>query len=647
MKRSYARVLLLLILLLSWGLRLWRLDYQELRGDETFGYFFSLRPLEDMVQATIALQEPHPIAGYVLQHHWLAWAGHREFALRFTSVWFGLLAVALLWRLARALLLAPGVALVATLLLAVSPYAIWHSQDARMYSMSLALTTASSWLMCVWVQRQGRAWAIAYVVVSWVALHTHYFSVFVLAAQNLFMIMRLAGQPRLRVTLVNWVILQTTIAFFYGPWLLQVQATLTGYHGNGDSPTVVDMLRRAGSVLLVGESVPAQQQIWWSLLAGILLGWGIRRLARSGANGERALTLLLFYLGVPLLATWWSATQRPIFNERYLVAAAPPFYLLLAALFIPWVQPASSHQPGQNRTGRAGWAGKPLLASWLRLPGLAMAGLLLVALTGMSLSLNRHYGDPTYSKTRGWRPLAAALTQFSAHLSPAQVRIAQNFPDPTLWYYYTGPVAHVVLPPAADDEAGTRTSVQQMFEAGVERVLIPLQPAPNWDERGLASAALATTYTLLYERPVGVWPVQIYGAPPTTLMPLKVHFTNGVTLAGFATQPATLTPGNVLAVYLGWLGNRATLTGSEKVFVQLLDSAGQLVAQDDRPLAVQASQPTMTTPATYGILLPATLPMGDYPLIAGLYDPAQPGAPRVLTTAGVDHVIIKTLTVTH
>jgi hypothetical protein len=652
--------LLLLILLLGWGLRLWRLDYQELRGDEVFGYFFSLRPFDDMVQATVDLQEPHPVASYVVQQEWLGWAGHSEFALRFSSVWFGLLAVVLLWRLAQALTLPTTTALLATLLLAISPYAVWHSQDARMYSMSLALTTASTWLMIGWLQRQRRSWAIAYTVVSWLALHTHYFSVFVLVAQNLFVVTRLFLIPvvktlvfsqeeerlksllRLsaRFTLINWLTLQATIAFFYGPWLLRVQGTLTNYHGNGDSPGMGDMVRRAGSVFLVGESVPAEQQLWWALLAGALLIWGGVCLVRAGANGQRTLLLLSFYLGVPLLATWWSAMQRPIFNERYLVAAAPPFYLLLAVglgqsgWLAGWgarrLKPASATQSALKRTG---------------LRAVIVVGVWLVLVLGLVLSLQRHYSDPVYSKTRGWRTLAATLVQWSAGLPPEKVRLAQNFPDPTLWYYYRGDVTHLVLPPGAKDEAGARAAVQGLRTAGVERVLLPLQPAINWDDRGIAAGTLATAYQLLYEAPIGVWPVQLYVAPPTNLMPVDVAFQNGMKLVGVATQPATVTPGNMLAVYLDWQGNSVTLSGTEKVFVQLLNSAGQLVAQDDRPLSLPTKQPIMSSLALYGILLPVTLPPGDYQLIAGLYDPAQPGAPRVLTTAGVDHTVIKTIPV--
>jgi hypothetical protein len=514
--------------------------------------------------------------------------------------------------------------------------------------------------MIGWLQRQRRSWAIAYTVVSWLALHTHYFSVFVLVAQNLFVVTRLFLIPvvktlvfsqeeerlksllRLsaRFTLINWLTLQATIAFFYGPWLLRVQGTLTNYHGNGDSPSLGDMVRRAGSVFLVGESVPAEQQLWWALLAGALLLWGGICLVRAGANGQRTLLLLSFYLGVPLLATWWSAMQRPIFNERYLVAAAPPFYLLLAVglgqsgWLAGWgarrLKPASATQSALKRTG---------------LRAVIVVGVWLVLVLGLVLSLQRHYSDPVYSKTRGWRTLAATLVQWSAGLPPEKVRLAQNFPDPTLWYYYRGDVTHLVLPPGAKDEAGARAAVQGLRTAGVERVLLPLQPAINWDDRGIAAGTLATAYQLLYEAPIGVWPVQLYVAPPTNLMPVDVAFQNGMKLVGIATQPATMTSGNVLAVALDWQGNGATLSGTEKVFVQLLNSAGQLVAQDDRPLSLPTKQPIMSSLALYGILLPVTLPPGDYQLIAGLYDPAQPGAPRVLTTAGVDHTVIKTIPV--
>ena len=143
-----------LVLLLAFALRVFRLGYQELRGDEALGRLFTLEPFGKIIASTISLREPHPVASYFVEKTWLGLAGHSEFALRFASLWFGVLAVALLYRLGRRLGLGWTASMLAAALLALSPYAIWHSQDARMYSMSLALTTASTLLMLEAIARR-------------------------------------------------------------------------------------------------------------------------------------------------------------------------------------------------------------------------------------------------------------------------------------------------------------------------------------------------------------------------------------------------------------------------------------------------------------------------------------------------------------
>lgn len=636
MKEGWLRIGALAILLGAFGLRAWQLDFQELRGDEAFGYFFSLRPYGEIIDATFTLQEPHPVASYFVQKAWLDWAGHSEFALRFSSLWFGVLGVALVIRLGRRLDLPSLSTLLAAALMAFSPYAIWHSQDARMYSMSLVLTLASTWLAVEWLQRQraqgAPAWAVAYLAVSWLALHTHYFNAFVLLAQSLFVFTRTLVLWRLWNRLVAWMSLQIILALLYLPWLLPALPLLTGYGGNGDSPGFGAMIWRSLSVFAVGESVPAEQRIGWAALGLLLLLLGVAQLWQRGPSGRRALWLLALYLCTPLLATWYSAQQRPIFNERYLIAAAPPFYLFVATAI---------HFTGRRMIGADSRSLHSTTSRFPHLPISFVSSLLaLILVAGMIASLHRHYSDPAYSKTHGWRNLAARLEQLSAQYQPEQVRLAQNFPDPTLWYYYQGPVEHIVLPPAPHDATAAADLVAQLATDGVQRMLLPVQPAPNWDNSEIASTALAARYILAATEQVGVWPVHLYTLPPQELMAQDVEFQNGVRLTGYALQPSTLAAGDYLVVYLAWAGDPARLSGTEKVFVQLLNRAGELVAQDDRPLTLAPPGPVLTPPAIYAILLPEGLPAGEYRLITGLYDPAQEGAPRVLTVAGADHVVL-------
>ena len=389
------RLSLLAILLAAFALRLYRLDYQELRGDEAFGYFFSQRPYGEIVDATIALAEPHPVASYFVQKAWLGLAGDGEFALRFPGAWWGVLAVALVYRLGRRIGYRPLPATAAALLLALSPYAIWHAQDARMYAMSLALTMATVLLGIEALERRRWPWAVAYILAATLALYTHYYAVFVLVALNLFVLLWMEFARRMRPMFIPWLLWQVLVVALYLPWLVRAGSILSGYGGNGDSPDLFSALQRALTVFAAGESALPGTQTIWMLVGGLLLLIGIVRLALGSTRDLRNLGLLALYLGVPLLATWWGAQSRPIFNERYLVAALPPFYLLMAA--------AVDLRPLPRRN-------VPVLA-WV---SALLAGLLIV---GMSLSLVRAYSDPAYSKTRGWRELAAAITRLSAGLA--------------------------------------------------------------------------------------------------------------------------------------------------------------------------------------------------------------------------------------
>ena len=614
---------ILLILALALALRVYRLGEQELRGDEAFGYFFSLRPYADIMRATLRLREPHPVASYFVQHTWLEWVGHSEYALRFLSAWCGVAATALIYRLGRRLALGWPASLAGAMLLAISPYAIWHSQDARMYTMSLALTLASTILaISVWQGGETRA-GIAYVAVSWLALHTHYFAAFVVLAQNLAWLLLYGkglrsvlrrgrtldrgGPPAL------WIVSQVVLALLYGPWLFAAWSTLTTYPGAADSPSFAAMGYRSLSVFAVGEAVPAAQRLGWASLAACGALAGAASLARAGGAGRHALVVLASYWLIPLLTTWASARSRPLFNERYLIAAAPPFYLLLAVAILSNVR------------------SRGFLRQALGI------GCALALLAGAGLSLHRAYADPAFSKTIGWRELATTMQRLTAGMSRAQTRLVDNAPDPTLWYY-TGPAPHLTLPPAAQDRAASQRAVSELVAADVRHVILARKGSTGWDALDIAPTTLAEAYTLIMETPVRGWMVQVYVRPPATLAPVGARFADGVMLAAAATEPMALSPGGVVAVHLRWEGRAEALAGSEKVFLHLVDGEGKLVAQDDQPLGRE-----MGAVRSYGIRLPAGLAPGRYRLLAGLYDPDRPGAPRLLTEQGQDSVLLAEL----
>ncbi len=383
--------------------------------------------------------------------------------------------------------------------------------------------------------------------------------------------------------------------------------------GNGDSPGFVSLWLRSLGVFAVGETMPAGQRAAVGVLAAILALLGALRLARSAA-GRRALWLLVPYLLAPLLITWAGALARPIFNERYIIAALPGLLLMIAGV---------AGRPG----GRA--ADRPVV--YVR------AALLAVLLVATLASLLHYYDDPAYSKSRGWRQLAAVLDRYSRSWPEAKVRLAQTYPDPTLWYYVTSGVDHFVLPPAANDESRARALVNQLAAQDVQRVVVAVQPSENWDDSEIAARTLEEAYKLIGETPVGDWRVRVYERPPSELPAAAISFANGLQLAGAAVLSERLSPGDVVSITMQWQDGQQSLSGNEKLTLQLLDAGSKVIAQIDQPFGQADLE---AAPATYSLPLARTLPAGSYRLIAALYDPTVEGSPRLQTLDGNDHVVL-------
>ncbi|MGZ7042753.1 MAG: hypothetical protein ACXVH7_13255, partial [Thermoanaerobaculia bacterium] len=84
MKRSRpgSILLIVLIVLVAFALRVYRLDYFSLRGDESFTVLFVQKPFAQMWNE-VRTVEPNPPLLYLLLRGWIASAGAGEFATRF------------------------------------------------------------------------------------------------------------------------------------------------------------------------------------------------------------------------------------------------------------------------------------------------------------------------------------------------------------------------------------------------------------------------------------------------------------------------------------------------------------------------------------------------------------------------------------
>ena len=611
----------------AFALRLHRVTVQELRGDEAFSYFFSRTSLPEIIRATLRLGEPHPVGSYVLLKAWMGVAGDSVLSLRFPSIWCGTLAVVLLYALMRGMRLREA-ALPAAGLMALSPYALWHSQDARMYSCALMLTLLSTQLLLRWIRTPSRSVEIAYVLITWLGLHMHYYAIFVVLAQAAFVLVLAYSEGRGFRRAWRWLRVQGVVGLLYAPWIWVAWPVMRAYRGTGESPSWQEMAWRSFSALAVGESAPWGERRVFAVVGGLIVVGGLWILWRGGKSTRWALYLLGLYLFLPLLLSWYAARGRPLFNERYLVLGAPPFYALGGVVAAQVLR----------RPGRTG--------SWTpaRWGSIAMAAILtFLLLLGTGRALGRYFYDPEFDKIAGWRDLVTTLRRWSAGQPPERVRIVQDYPDPTLWYYYRGPIPHVVIPPTAHDAEGSERAVEELVAAGVTWVLLPEQPNPAWDDAHLALRSLRKWFHPVREKQVHGWRVYLFARPaPRAWRTLNVTFRNGMVLEAIQVQPVTPTIGGTLVIHTRWR-SRTRPNEALKMFVHLVPKEGDMRprAQCDPPLQVE---PKSTVTVSCGIPLENVLP-GDYRLLVGMYEAHPPNYPRVLTAEGKDAVGAGTLSI--
>jgi hypothetical protein len=170
-----------LLLMLAWGLWLWRLDGSDLTFDEAATYFVAHRPLLDILNYLREAVREHPPAYYLLIRGWMALAGTSEFSLRLFSVGGALVGLTLTGWLARLAIgrSAGAAGLLPAVLLAAVPGMAYYAREARMYSLGVIWTVLSAGLFLRnWLQTRewpSRVALVSLVTVHCLALFTHYY----------------------------------------------------------------------------------------------------------------------------------------------------------------------------------------------------------------------------------------------------------------------------------------------------------------------------------------------------------------------------------------------------------------------------------------------------------------------------------------
>lgn len=366
---------LLLILLCALVLRTWDLEKGVIWYDERF----TLRVLEKPSWTQVAdfpeTPDTHPPLFHVFYYttYWTLlremnfrslaglhpdrYSDYERWMVRFPTAVMGVVCVGLLYPWGRRLLLSGPQALLLSFIASFYPVFIYHSQQARMYMLYLALALVQQ-MVFLGALRRG-VWWIAYFVLSTLLLYTHYFAPLLVFSQGVttLVLSRWGNRAVPRQRFRWWLGAASGAALCFLPWVLwllrDIRLVTEDYRTPWGRLIYPQILIR--QTIIFGEQFP---YTWWgwlwaigfygALLLGLVRLWSAKRETALLTLGHVLPTILVvFLLGdrhrlwavkyaiyiLPFVLLWvvvgWTAAWE---KTRGRLALRTP----LAAAFVVW-----------------------------------------------------------------------------------------------------------------------------------------------------------------------------------------------------------------------------------------------------------------------------------------------------------------------
>ncbi len=637
------------LMLLAFGLRLYRLELQNIWWDEARNIDVALRPFWQI--PTAPELDIHPPLYFELLHGWLAWLGIRRemawpvvaYGARFLSAAVGTVGVALLarwgrqvggWRLAG---------LVACLG-AVSPLWVAEAQEARMYTLAFAwlLAAALAFQALQRRERAGGGWSrahLAFGVALALALATHYTVLFVAVVWYGFWTLQALRGPRPGSQMRHVGYTGLVTAGLLLPVVPIALRQIPDYaNPNLGIPSWSEYLAANWSGFLGGYAWSSEwlgwlhAQDWWlwavfgTTLVGLATawsrGWAPRESSspngpgsqgagpRGGSRGapwKEAGFALVWLVGG--LALYYAAVvDRGAFNIRYSSFVTPALYLLL----------------GVGLVGLARWH---RLAPWL--------GLVLV-LVGMVPALGADLSDPRFFR----EDMAGVAAWLRETVEPQDVVfVDQKYPFGFYWRRYA--IAPEEVPegpepaPARYLFVDINTVDRRLTEwAGQARRVFWVEwYESDTDPRGAVAFLLDKHGRRQGEQWFRGYRVTWWELEPPTRFVLaqgltaqELRWENGVATVEVGVGPLRTDGGERLPVVVRWQRWDRSPARPWKARVALYDDQGARLAQDDRRLLndrhlAPSEWGAQDRPLNvYMLALESGLPPGRYPVRLLVYD---------------------------
>jgi mannosyltransferase len=313
---------LFFIIIVGALIRFFQLTRESLWFDESLSAFLASQPLQVSIQSMLQDGLQHSPLFYLLLRPFVS-GGSLESSVRMLPAIAGVLAIPMIAILGE-VLFSRSIGLTAAALLALNPFHIWYSREARMYSLLVlaAILCMYFFSLIIFKEPKPRYW-IGLTISSAIAFNSHYFAFFIPLVQLTFII---ATFKQSYIYLRSWTASMCLAALSLLPWITIVIKSGVYWVTSG-TPNQTSQWADI-PLTFWNFSIGYTQTLTIPVLIILLLFLVVLIYGLIPPHGSRF--LLAIWLLLPITTTFLISFRFPMYMDRYLIVALPPFVLALA-----------------------------------------------------------------------------------------------------------------------------------------------------------------------------------------------------------------------------------------------------------------------------------------------------------------------------
>ncbi len=315
---------------------------QSIRLDEAQTIWVATKPLETML--LLVGGDVHVPLYFVIMHFWMQVWGTDVTIVRIPSFVFFLLTLLVIYILGREAS-NKNTSLLSVVLFSLSPFVLWYSFEARMYTQFVFFSSLSHLFFLRLVRSGGGKGALGFFLATLGGMYTHYFFLSIPLSQGVYLLFWSILKSPVRTSILDSFLLQIKVLrkfliiilldiVLLLPWIVYV-ATLGRISDSTPlipPPNTFNFFQTFAFFLFGFQSVLAQGLIvalWPMLLLLLFLIFTHRKKFQTHNLGY--FELVTFF---PILLFFVASFVKPVFLARYLIFTVPTLFFLVANVLL-------------------------------------------------------------------------------------------------------------------------------------------------------------------------------------------------------------------------------------------------------------------------------------------------------------------------